>query len=508
MGFCHIDARRWRGYIVQCVDCLLSNGDASAAPMLTTRHLAVSQPERPTVAIIGAGASGTLTAAQLLRFASGRRSPLRAVLIDRRQQIGGIAYSTDDPRHRLNVASERMSALSEEPEHFLRWRSTGTGDPGEYAPRGDYRRYLEDVLAGAQRQAAPESSLVRLTVEVTRIDRTNDRVRLHFAGGGGLEADAAVLALGNLPAQPPPGCAAVVGHPAYINDPWAPGALERLGSDARGTVLLIGTGLTMVDVAIALASRSPHTRLLAVSRSGLLPRAHLRARARRHPLAATLDPTHSLADLVDAVLAESAAGSPDWQQLVDDLRPRTQALWRLLSTEERAEFLATRHRAWCVRRHRMPPQVAAMLAALIESQRLAVQGGSVELSAIGPHGLEARISESAALDVGLAINCTGPGLDPQASRDPLIAQLLRDGHARPHPVGIGFDTAPDGAFRARDGRVSEHLFTLGPPRIGELYETTAIPEIRDQARELASTLVDALCEGEVASERPLDRATV
>jgi uncharacterized NAD(P)/FAD-binding protein YdhS len=159
IGFRYIDAPDPCGYIVQYVDGLLSNEGDGPPPMLTTRHGAARRPERPTVAIVGAGASGTLTAAQLLRFASRRRTPLRAVLIDRRQQIGGIAYSTDDPRHRLNVASERMSALSEEPEHFLRWRSAGTRDPGEYAPRGDYRRYLEDVLAAAQREAAPEAAL-------------------------------------------------------------------------------------------------------------------------------------------------------------------------------------------------------------------------------------------------------------------------------------------------------------------------------------------------------------
>jgi uncharacterized NAD(P)/FAD-binding protein YdhS len=476
--------------------------------MLTTHHGAARRPRRPTVAIIGAGASGTLTAAQLLRFASRRRAPLRAVLIDRRQQIGGVAYSTDDPRHRLNVASGRMSALAEEPEHFLRWRTGGSGDPGEYAPRGDYRRYLEEVLASAQRQGAPEAALARLTIEVTRIDQAGERVRLQFAGGGGLEADAAVLAVGNLPALPPPGCTAVVGHPSYVNDPWAPGALDRLAADARGTVLLIGTGLTMVDVAIALASRSPHANLLAVSRSGLLPRAHLRAQTRPHPTAPTLDPTRALPELVDAILAEPVAGNPDWQQLVDELRPRTQALWQLLSTDERADFLATRHRAWCVRRHRMPPEVATMLAELLESRRLAVQGGSVELLATGAHGLEARISGEPALEVGLAVNCTGPGLDPRASHDPLVGQLLDDGHVCAHPLGIGFDTASDGAFRARDGSVSRQLFTLGPPRIGELYETTAIPEIRDQARDLASTLVDELCEQDIASARVLDRASV
>ncbi|HEY1775544.1 MAG TPA: FAD/NAD(P)-binding protein [Solirubrobacteraceae bacterium] len=459
--------------------------------MLTSGHRPARRAERPTIAIVGAGASGTLTTVQLLRCASQRGFPIRAVLIDRRPEIGGVAYSTNDPRHRLNVASEGMSALPDEPEHFLRWRRAGAAGPGKYAPRGEYRHYLEDMLATAQRDGAPDATHTRMTADVARLDLANHRVRLQFRGGDGLEADAAVLAVGNLPAQPPPGCEAVVGHPAYVNDPWAPGALERLQTDARGTVLLIGTGLTMVDVAITLASRIPHARLRAASRSGLLPRAHLGG-AQPHPVAELLDPARSLPELVDVIVSRSVAGSPGWQQLVDELRPRTQALWKLLTTEERAEFLATRHRAWCVRRHRMPPQVAAMLAELLESERLMVRGGSVELSAAGRHGLAASISGAPPRDIALAVNCTGPGLDPQTSHDPLVAQILRDGYVRRHPLGIGFDTAPHGAFYTRDDGVSEHLFTLGPPRMGELYESTAVPEIRDQAQDLAATLLDAL----------------
>jgi uncharacterized NAD(P)/FAD-binding protein YdhS len=234
--------------------------------------------------------------------------------------------------------------------------------------------------------------------------------------------------------------------------------------------------------------------VLAVSRHGLLPRAHL-AGVPPQPLAAVgLHPEASFPALVEAILAEATAGRSGWHKLVDDLRPATQELWRRLAIEERERFLRSHHRAWCVHRHRMPPEVAAMLADLLQRGRLQVRGGSVELEP-GPSGsLEATVSGTDHLAVSLAVNCTGPGLDPRASDEPLVRRLLRDGHASAHPLGIGFDTAPDGAFRSREGAASSQLFTLGPPRIGELYETTAIPEIREQAQELASLLVARLAD--------------
>jgi uncharacterized NAD(P)/FAD-binding protein YdhS len=454
-------------------------------------------PRRPTVAIVGAGASGTLVATQLLRASSQTGTRLRAVLIDRRERNGGVAYSTSNPSHRLNVTAARMSALPDAPDDFLRWRArtVGSGDPGAYAPRGEYRRYLGDLLGAAQLEAESDVTLARLVADVDAVEPLGSQVRLRFAGGGALDADAAVLALGNLGALPPLGCSSVSAHAAYVNDPWAPGALDRLDPAARGLVLLIGTGLTMVDVAITVAARCPQAQVLAVSRSGLLPRAHLPGRVTPQPATVRLDPESSLPVLVDVILAEAAAGRRCWHQLVDDLRPATQSLWQRLTIEQQASFLATHHRAWCVHRHRMPPEVATMLAELLQSGRLQVRGGSIELATGARDALEARLSGADRLKVALAINCTGPGLNPRASRDPLIRQLLTDGHVRAHPLGVGFDTAPQGAFRSRDGATHRRLFTLGPPRVGELYETTAIPEIREQARELADLLVARLGRG-------------
>ncbi|MGD1051658.1 MAG: FAD/NAD(P)-binding protein [Solirubrobacteraceae bacterium] len=445
------------------------------------------------MAIVGAGASGMLTAAHLLRAASARATAVRAVLIDRNAGSGGVAYSTNNPDHRLNVTAARMSAFPDRSTDFVSWRAheSGDRDPGAYAARSEFRQYLDDVVATARRAAAPDVELARVTANVAGIDLQARGLRLRLQDGVTLDADAAVLALGNQAPLPPTGADELLGHAAYVNDPWAQGALERL-APGGGLVVLIGTGLTMVDVAIELASRHPRAQLLAVSRSGLLPRAHSAGRIEPQVGDHAGDPDESFAELVDAILAQSAAGSRHWHQLVDELRPRTQTLWRRLSTEERADFLDTRHRAWCVHRHRMPPQVAAALAQLIGDGSLKVRSGSVELTPAGPRAVEASVSGAARRQAAIAINCTGPSLDPRTNGDRLVQQLLADGLVRAHPVGVGFDTAEDGAFRSRDGVRSVRLFTLGPPRIGELYETTAIPEIREQAQALADTIVSRL----------------
>ena len=453
-----------------------------------------------TVAILGGGASGMLAAAHLLRAASADGGGLRAVLIDRHERGGGVAYAAPDLEHRLNVTAARMSAFAAEPEHFVRWRAERTGalDPGAYAPRLDYRDYLADVLTEAQHRAAPDVHLARLRAEVQFVRPGRDQMRLELAGGGSLEAEAVVLALGNLPAVAPAGCAPVLRHPLFVRDPWALGALDRLHSQAAGVALLIGTGLTMVDVALTLAARHPGLRLLAVSRSGLLPRAHLDGRVEPRPAAVATGADASLAQIVDEVVADSRAGGTRWHQLVDGVRPVTQELWQRLSLEQRAEFITRRHRPWSVHRHRMAPEVARRVEALLANGQLRVACGSVRLAPGSDGRLHVELSEGGSFAAAFAVNCTGPGHDPRTARQPLVRQLLESGQIRAHPLGLGFDTAAGGTFRTRDGALHPRLVTLGPPRFGELYETTAVPEIRAQASTLALTL---RARADIAAER-------
>jgi uncharacterized NAD(P)/FAD-binding protein YdhS len=435
-----------------------------------------------------------LFAAQLLRAATIAGTSVRGVLIERRESLGGVAYSTRDPSHRLNVAACGMSAFPDDPDHFVRWceRRVRASERTAYASRADYCRYLGDVLAATQRRAGPAVSLVRLIAEVTAAEPARDGVRLELAGGATIAANLAVLAIGNLPAARPPGYEALAAHERFVSDPWSPAALEQIAAARRGAVLLIGSGLTTVDLALSLANRRPRARLIAMSRSGLLPQAHLSGSGQSTPAPTRVDEHVSFAELVDRVLVEAAAGGARWHQLVDGLRPVTQAHWRRLSFDERAEFMATRHRAWSVHRHRMAPEVALRLSELLASGQLELYRGAPEVTSTAGGGLELRLPGGERVALSLAVNCTGPLLDPRASAEPLVRQLLSAQHVRGHPLGIGFDTAPGGAFRGGDGAPQARLLTLGPPRIGELYETTAIPEIREQARELAVGVVSRL----------------
>jgi uncharacterized NAD(P)/FAD-binding protein YdhS len=376
-----------------------------------------------------------LVAAQLLRAGAGAAIGLSLVLIERRANLGGAAYSTQDSRHRLNVSAAGMSAFPDDGDHFVRWRAQqrGAREPAAYAPRAEYGRYLHDVLAAAQRRAAPSVSLRRVVADVAAVEPTRDDVRLELADGTSIAADLAVLAIGNLRAGAPPGYEALATHQRFVCDPWSPGGFERVTATAEGTVLLIGTGLTTVDLALSLADRRPGLRLIAMSRGGHLPCGHLVAEPALALAPTRVDERVSFTNLVDRALAAAAEGGTRRYQLVDGLRPVTQTHWRRLSFEQRAEFVATRHRAWSVHRHRMAPEVAQRLAELLASGRLEVHRGAPQLAPSADGGLVLCLRGSKRVALSLAVNCTGPALDPRDSTEPLVRQLLEAQHARAHP---------------------------------------------------------------------------
>jgi uncharacterized NAD(P)/FAD-binding protein YdhS len=474
---------------------ILGYGEEVYSPDLPGDH-------RPVIAVIGGGASGTLTAVHLLRLAAAGRGGVRIALIDRLGRHGlGQAYSTTHPAHLLNTPAAKMSAVAGDPGHLLRWaRSDGTTgpdgrSPDEFLPRQDYGRYLRETLAGAERAAQPAATVRHITSQVVRISGAAPRhpLRLHLAADGHIDADAAVLATGNLPPAPP---CPVPATPRYIADPWAPGALHDACDGSP--VVIIGTGLTTMDLAVAVTGASPRTVVHAVSRHGLLPLAH-----RPGPATAGIGWLPVLSDDSGPVrlgelmwqVRTTVLDRPDhWQDIVDALRPYVPRLWRRLSVADQRAFLRHVARYWEVHRHRMPPDTARRVTALRCAKRLTVQAGRITAISEVPGGLRVRIDQDGTvteLPAGWLINATGPNPDITTARDPLLRDLLGRGLARPDPLRLGIDASPGGAVLDASGRPSSTLFTLGPPLRGLRYETTAIPEIRDQAAALALRLTAA-----------------
>lgn len=452
--------------------------------------------QRWDVLVVGGGASGTLLAAQLLRKASG---PLRVALLERTGRVGpGLAYSTENASHLLNVPAGRMSAFPEEPEHFLRWirRLEPDTAPGDFVQRRRYGQYLEAVLREAREGAAPGVSLEILQGEVVSLSQVGEGARVVLARGPALEASTVVLAVGNaLPADLPVGDGGLYASHRYVRSPWMEGALRHVRP--HHSVLLIGTGLTMVDTVLSLAERNHEGRIHALSRHGLLPQVHRPGVVAGPPVA--VDEPHRVRSILGALRHQSQClgEGGDWRAVMEALRPVTASLWRGLPEPERRRFLRHLRAFWDVHRHRMAPAVSDTLEQLQRAGVLRIHAARVRgfqlsdegwvLARVRPRG----VSREATFRVQHVINCTGP--DASIGRGhPLLRGLLESGLARSDALGLGLATDAEGALLDARGRASPVLFTLGPLRRGDLWETTAVPEIRGQALSLARRLLEHL----------------
>ena len=454
------------------------------------------------VAVIGGGASGTLAAIYLLREAAAARVPLRIAMIDRNGRHGlGQAYSTSNAAHLLNSRADRMSAVAGDPGHLVRWAAARGITRDGFLPRPAFGRYLNEVLADAERSAWPTATVSRITSDVVALSRggLHRPARLHLAADGRIDADIAVLASGN---RPPAAPCPVPDTPRYVGDPWQPGALDGVADGSP--VAVLGTGLTMLDVAITVTGAHPGTTVHAVSRHALLPREHRcppgapfapGPRKPAAPAPGILAPGPlSLPALIRSVRAAAADAPEDWQCVVDSLRPQVAGLWQALTPVDKQVFLRSVARYWEVHRHRVPPATAGRIGRLRSTGRLAVHQGRVIAVTEAPGGLRVRIEQhgrTADIAAGWLINATGPASDITATQDPLLRGLLDAGLATPDPLRLGFRADAGGALLDVPGRPSGTLFTLGPPLRGQLYETTAVPEIRDQAAALATRLISA-----------------
>ncbi|GAA0938336.1 FAD/NAD(P)-binding protein [Actinocorallia libanotica] len=440
------------------------------------------------VVIVGGGASGTLTAVHVLR--AFRHGAPRLVMIDKDGRHGlGQAYSTGDSRHLLNACTARMSALADEPEHLLDWvraRGLDAADT-DYLPRRLYGEYLRSVLAEA-RASRPGSRVEEVTGAVVSLT-TGERPVVRLADGRAFPADAVVLATGN---RPPAAWPHLRAGDRYVPDAWAPGALDGRGDGSP--VLVVGTGLTMVDLAVTLTGAHPGTVVHAVSRHGLLPARHRCPQPPPRSIPLPEGPL-TLAVLMRTVRAAIRANGGEWHAIIDGLRPHVPSLWERLPEGDRRRFLTLASRYWEIHRHRIPPETAARVDALRDSGRLRVlRGEPVSATDLGDGVLVGLDTPEGPreLRVGHVVNGTGPARDLAA--DPFLHTLFLSGAARPDSLGLGLDATAEGALLDAAGRPHERVFTLGPPLRGLRYETTAIPEIRDQAAALAERLtrVDGL----------------
>lgn len=455
-------------------------------------------PFNTTVAILGAGFSGSLVAAHLLKTAN---RPLTIKLVERLPQVGqGVAYSTT-LAHLLNVSAGKMSAFADEPGHLLRWLNYNHSalakffpegfDASTFIPRAVFGLYIQSILAEAEASAPSTVRLERVSDEAVAIVSQPQRVQVALAKGGSFTADRLVLALGNAPG----GSNAATAD--YLRHAWSGDALDDL--DLKAPVLLVGTGLTMVDMVISLHSRRHRGPIYALSRRGLSPLPHRSAQV--YPTFLTPETAPATVRALTRRLRREAATATaygyDWRSVVDALRPITQDLWQQLPRPEQQRFLRHLSPYWDVHRHRIAPEIDAVIQALRQSGQLSILAGRIVDYEPVSAGVRVtyrprRAQETKVLTVSRVIQCTGAQVDYRTFPHPLLASLRDQGLIRPSDLGLGLGTTADGAVLDAQGQRSPWLYTLGTPRKGQLWETIAVPELRQQAQALASTLLQSL----------------
>ncbi|MCO5155971.1 MAG: FAD/NAD(P)-binding protein [Aquamicrobium sp.] len=438
-----------------------------------------------TIVIIGGGASGVLLAAQLLKA---ENPALRVVIVEKTGVFGrGLAYSATLDEHLLNVGAHGMSAFPDAPDHFRIWLGTRgiavAADSLHFAPGRLYGDYLGEISAGL---AAREPERLRLMqADVVSVSPHAAGVAVRLADGTVLQADAAVLAVGH-DAEP-------AGIALHAMKPGAPGDTP-LAPDAP--VLILGSGLSMIDAWLSLKARGHRGPVTVLSRRGLMPRAHL---ARKPipidiadvPLGAP--PARFMHWLRRLVRAHEAAGG-HWQNVIDGLRPFNQRIWQAWSDDERGRFLRHAKAWWDVHRHRAAPQIAARLAAAVGEGGLTPLAGKVGTVERADDGLlvTLRLRGAAAaqtLAVARIYDCTGVVRDVASGSLAAVRSLTDRGLARPDPLRLGLDVTEDCAVIDAAGNPSGRVFAIGPLTRGALFEIEAVPDIRVQAAKLARTLI-------------------
>ena len=445
-----------------------------------------------SVAIIGGGFTGTTLAAQLLRASGGSFS---VVLIERGARLGrGVAYSTECTEHLLNVRAKNMSAYPDDPEQFLEWARLNHAagvSPDDYLPRPLYGQYVASVLQ--QEIERRPGQFERVQDEAVSIARIGGTAEIRLRSGRTLFADKVVIALGNFPPGDPRLPGRTPHSLRYVSNPWKASALSDVAQDT--SVLLVGSGLTSMDVAITLRRRGFRGTIHILSRRGLLPQTH-KASVTWTPFCDDQSPrtVRGLLRLIRTQVEAAEKAGSGWRAVIDSLRPFTQEIWRSLSLTEKRRFLRHVRPYWDVHRHRIAPAIGARIASEIQDGQIEIHAGRVKAYAEDIDGVDVtyRDRESGQLGrlrVDRVINCTGPESDCRKVDDPLLTNLMRQKLARPDSLFLGLDVSPDGALIDAHGAGSSLLYAIGPVRKGSLWETIAVPELRVQISDLSKLLL-------------------
>ncbi len=437
------------------------------------------------IAIIGGGMSGTLVVLNCLRQS---QAPVNINWFDKSNAFcKGFAYSTSQADHLLNVRAANMSLFPDETEHFVNWLAVfyPAYAANHFVPRKIFGEYAHHTYQ-ALKDTNPLVKITEYAEEVIAIEKNEQGFTVLASTAH--NCGQVVLAPGNfLPAHPRSQHPEFITAPHYFQNAFA--ANLTVAAASQKQVVIIGSGLTMIDTVISLDNSGYKGTITVMSPHAYLPQAH-----HESPLA-PIDPfikkdmAYTLSDLyafVNTGLKKARRLNLNPHSVIDVMRPHLQELWHCLSLWDKQQFLRHLRHKWGVARHRAPAQSIAVIERLMHEQRLTVVKGRIFNIKTEAGGFDLSYSDhknaKKTLKTDILINCTGPESNLEKLDSPLIKQLLKDGLIAPDELKYGINAAIDGT-------IFKNIYTLGPPLKGILWESTAVPEIRVQAQKLAAKII-------------------
>lgn len=437
-----------------------------------------------TLAVIGGGVSGAFVVLNCLKQA---HTALEIIWFDGAGLFcKGLAYSTKEEVHLLNVRASNMSAFADEPAHFLNWLQANSYpfSGKDFVPRKLYGAYILDTFQQLK-DKNPLVKVIQKTEEVSSVIYNKEHYTL--TAKGIYTAHTVVLAVGNfLPAHPRSTTDAFTRSQNYYQNAFATDTISKIS--ALKHITIFGAGLTMIDVVLALKHHHYKGHITIISPHGYLPQPH---QEHLPAIENFINPNASytllqVLRLVNQQLKKAKRENANPHSVIDALRPYIQTLWLNFSIKEKQQFLRHLRHKWGVARHRAPLDSISVIHELMLNQQLSVLKGRIsdikENAGCFDITYANKFSSNNLLNTEAIVNCTGPESDFHKIDTGLIKQLIHSGLIEGHELHYGIKAS-------KTGEVSKTLFAIGPPLKGVLWESTAVPEIRVQAAEITGKII-------------------
>jgi uncharacterized NAD(P)/FAD-binding protein YdhS len=455
------------------------------------------------IGIIGGGFTGTMTAVQLIDKST---EPCEIILINERETLNkGIAYNPYSDKHLLNVIAGKMSAYPDKSEHFLEWvmqkdefkTNDKTLIANSFLPRQIYGEYLCNIWEEAEKRA--ESKQIQITVIdsfVVDLDVSEEVISLWLDNNQKLNVDDCVIATGNhIPRNPRIKNMDFYNSPNYFQNPWKVESVKDTNENLP--VLIIGNGLTMVDTVLGLLEQGFKGEIYSISPNGFNILPHRHNGLKYSKLIEELRDDMSIYELVKLInkhIKTVREYGVSAEPIIDSLRPQTQRIWKSFSEQERELFMSRLRHLWGVARHRIPLHSHDKIQQLRIDGKLHINSGKIidiveSTESITVQYFDKKENELKVINVSRIVNCTGPETDLMNLEKSFLKNCLLKGILTQDNLKLGIKANTE-TFQITNsyGKPHTNLYTIGSNLKGELWESTAVNELRGQAEKLAEKL--------------------